>query len=534
MTICGVKITHDSAVALIDNHKLIFCVETEKINNNKRHSELIDINQISLLLKKYEYDIENIDIFCIDGWRKNDINSALIKHELQVAEYTFDCEEKIFLKKEFNGLELCGKRRNYISFFHTTNHIMSSYCTSPFSERKLGSYILIWDGEIFPQLYYFDGENIKFINTLFNFTGYIYNTFAVNFSPYKDIGLKGRFDLSLSGKVMAYVAYGKFDLELYEAMEKAEMEMSLHRPDLSFVSNFVSAIKSKTFKDEDALYTFHKFIENKLIGQLKLEVEKFGHEKNICLGGGCSLNIKWNSAIRNSGIFNNVFIPPFPNDSGNAIGAACMADYLYTGNLKLDWNVYSGPVIDNNASHKDWDAVTYSIEELANLIHQTNEPVLFLNSNAELGPRALGNRSILASATNSGMKKILNCIKKREDYRPIAPICLEEYADKIFSPGTPDPYMLFDHTVNESWLTKVPAICHLDNTARLQTVNENQNPIIYRLLISYYEKSGIPLLCNTSANELGKGFFSSVYDAMNWGEIDYIWSNNLLYFKKQQ
>jgi carbamoyltransferase len=148
---------------------------------------------------------------------------------------------------------------------------------------------------------------------------------------------------------------------------------------------------------------------------------------------------------------------------------------------------------------------------------------------AELGPRALGARSIIAPATNPGMKDLLNDIKHRENYRPVAPICLEEHAPEIFDPGTPDPYMLFEHRVRPDWVQRVPAILHLDGTARLQTVSPADDPVLATILGEYYKRSGIPVLCNTSANYHGKGFFPDAVSAMNWGGVDHVWVNGVLH-----
>ena len=127
------------------------------------------------------------------------------------------------------------------------------------------------------------------------------------------------------------------------------------------------------------------------------------------------------------------------------------------------------------------------------------------------------------------MKQRLNDIKHREDYRPVAPICLEHRAQEIFEPGDPDPYMLFEHDVKPEWKARIPAVCHEDGTARVQTVNREQNPVVFEVLTEFERISGIPLLCNTSANRPGKGFFPDVESAMAWGKVKYIWSNNLCY-----
>jgi carbamoyltransferase len=168
-------------------------------------------------------------------------------------------------------------------------------------------------------------------------------------------------------------------------------------------------------------------------------------------------------------------------------------------------------------------------EELARLLHETGRAVVVLNGRAELGPRALGGRSILAPAVDPGMKDTLNRIKNREHYRPVAPICLTEHAPRVFEPGSPDPYMLFEHFVRPEWVNRIPAVVHLDGTARLQTVSEYDDPTLAAILREYHRLSGIPVLCNTSANHNGRGFFPDVASAFDWGKVDMVWAEGMIY-----
>jgi carbamoyltransferase len=225
-------------------------------------------------------------------------------------------------------------------------------------------------------------------------------------------------------------------------------------------------------------------------------------------------------------------VPPFPNDSGSAIGAACCEFFLNSDRVNIDWNVYSGPrIINGDISNSNWQSIDISITELAEVLYYLNEPIVVLNGCAELGPRSLGNRSIICSPIYKGMKEVLNNIKGREDYRPIAPICIEESAPDFFIPGTSDPFMLYDHFVKEEVRNLIPAICHLDFSARLQTVNESQNPFLYKLLHEFNLLSGVPILCNTSSNFNGSGFFPDIESAMEWNKVNLIWSNGSSFVK---
>ena len=226
-----------------------------------------------------------------------------------------------------------------------------------------------------------------------------------------------------------------------------------------------------------------------------------------------------------------MWVPSFPNDSGSALGTAA-AKMVALGSATR-WTGTSTPARSSGRAHpaagSGWTSEPCDAATLARYLHEDGLVVVALNGRAELGPRALGNRSILAAATSAPMKRHLNDIKRREEYRPVAPGCLEDRAPAVFDPGTPDPYMVFDHRVRPRWADRVPAVVHLDGTARLQTVNHAQNPVVAELLVEYERLSGIPMLCNTSANHLGKGFFPDVATAAEWDGVDAIWSDGVLH-----
>ncbi|WP_054741287.1 carbamoyltransferase N-terminal domain-containing protein [Cellulosilyticum ruminicola] len=560
MVICGLKLTHDGCIALIEDGKLIFSIEMEKLNNNPRYTEIKDTAVIEKILLEYGYSIKDVDYFVIDGWGGNDQNELAIQPRLEIGEtcnrlsafnnevpYKLDInlyeesklDANVIEGRLFEGLQINNSICDYYSYLHVAGHIMSAYSTSDFAKKGESSYVLVWDGGMYPRLYYFDAKSKKIENLgpIFLMIGNIYTIFSQHYGPYKVKGSFAKDSLSIAGKVMAYIALGEVKEELFEYFDNIYQEC--YTTPMGFANVFANIFKEMTndkgYRDEDILASFHVYLQNMLIEKLEKKIKRFNREsKNLCISGGCALNIKWNSAIREKGIFEKVYVSPFPNDSGNAIGMACCLQFEKTGNAYVDWNVYSGPEVIKNTACEGWTEKSCSIEELAKLLYETNEPVVFLNGRAELGPRALGNRSIIATAEPTYMKELLNEVKKREYYRPVSPICLEEDAPKLFIPGTPDPYMLFDHRIREEYKERVPAICHLDGTARLQTVTREQNPIIGELLVAYKKLSGIPLLCNTSANFNGKGFFPDVRSVTEWGRVNYVWCDNTLYEKKEK
>ncbi len=179
---------------------------------------------------------------------------------------------------------------------------------------------------------------------------------------------------------------------------------------------------------------------------------------------------------------------------------------------------------------RNWTGEPCSVKDLAVFLHtRPLKPIVFLTGRAEIGPRALGHRSIIMNPGNLRAQEILNTIKKRELWRPVAPIALEDDATLMFSPGTSDPYMLFDHAVLTAARSKIPACVHIDGTARLQTVGKDGCPIMRELLQEFKQLSGLGVLCNTSANLNGSGFFPDVASAIAWNKVDRIWGEGILY-----
>ncbi len=559
MKICGLKLTHDGAVSIIENGQLAFSIEIEKLNNNPRYSMISDTSIIEDILNDHGYDIKDVDHFAIDGWGGYNNEELAIQprlritsesnfltadnagqeYELRIAQYQEKTlQDKLIKGLNFDGLRINNHSFSYTTYFHVAGHVLSAYCTSPFSNQKESAFILIWDGGMFPNLYHINGINwdIKCYGPIFLLIGNFYTIFSQFFGPFKIKGNFAKDNLSVAGKVMAYIAKGRVQpdlIEIFKTLLSQGFDNIMGYANV-FANQFKKILDERkiSYSDEDILTSFHFFLEELLIEKLRKKIIRLGLNcNNLCIAGGCGLNIKWNSAIRNSDLFKKVYVPPFPNDSGSAIGVACAKMYELQGPTPLSWNVYSGPQIKNNLPAEGWKKKDISLTDLASLLFHTGEPLVFLNERAELGPRALGNRSILAAADSPNIKGILNDLKEREHYRPVSPICLEEYAKDIFFPGLPDPYMLYDHTVKDDWLPRIPGVIHLDNTARLQTVGRSDNPTIHTLLTEYWKISGIPLLCNTSANYNGKGFFPDVYSATKWGKTKYVWCNGVLYFK---
>jgi carbamoyltransferase len=561
MLLLGMKITHDGGIALIDDNRLVFSIEMEKLDNGSRYAELGDLRNVGEILRGYGVKPDDLDTVAVDGWGYGTVRTSLDGEDLEarVAPYREAAlGDNSMLPHRFSGLRLSSgaAEHDYVSFHHTTGHVCSAYCASPFAAAGEPSYVLVWDGGVLPRGYYVRPEPpyVENLGPVFGLMGNTYAVLAMHFEPFLTADpylieapggaqARGEYNhrrLSVPGKVMAYTALGSVRPDLSAAFDAVydSLDVSYDKP-RPYVKRFVDGVLDRVrgrlaggdLTSADVLATFQQWMGERLVDSLRrMRDRQPDRAANLCFAGGCALNIKWNSAIRRSGVFDRFWVPPFPNDSGSAIGAASAAMLALTGQSRLDWSVYRGPsmgpfVADSHGYHSR----PCDVRQLAALLHESNEPVVVLHGRAELGPRALGNRSILAAATDPAMKDTLNRMKRREDYRPVSPICLEHAAPQLFDPGTPDPYMLFDHWTRPQWRDRIPAVVHVDGSARLQTVNAAQNPVVATLLAEYQKLSGVPVLCNTSANFDGRGFFPDIESALRWGRARYVWSDGTLW-----
>ena len=234
----------------------------------------------------------------------------------------------------------------------------------------------------------------------------------------------------------------------------------------------------------------------------------------LYISGGCGLNCDWNRMWRDLGHFSSVFVPPCANDSGQAIGAAAEAWLLYTGDASIEWDVYSGLEFEQDMEPDSsvWDRRPAEARAIARAIAQ-GRIFAWARGRAEIGPRALGNRSLLADATHPRTRDRLNEIKQREHYRPIAPVCRVEDLGEAFDADFEDPYMLYFRNVTSD---RLGAVTHVDGSARCQTVRRDQNPPLHDLLSAVADLNGPGVLCNTSLNWQHCGFINKTSELVKY------------------
>ena len=540
MLICGIKASHDGAVAVIDGSQLLFSVEIEKLGNRRRYSSLDEIELVREVLATEGLALTDVDQFVVDGWYSSDGRSDVVVQTreggkqlgIPTAPYIDPRGGAIgSYRNEFSGVGATALNAGYSSFSHDCGHVMASYCTSPFAAQRTAALVLSWDGGMLPRLYRVDpiAATIEPLGPLFPLVGNMFGNFCCQLEPfYRDPATMTEralteFELSVPGQAMAYAALGTVQPDAFVAFDTLIDGYAPTIEMAELLGREVARRRRELFPgmtNADLIATFQAFIGHVLVEGIAsaLRQHSGGRAENLCLAGGCALNIKWNGLLRESGVVDQIWVPPFPNDAGAAIGTACAEMASRTGRFDLDWNVYRGPRLRDSPPPADWTARACDEHQLARHLHEDGEPVVVLDGRAELGPRALGNRSILAPATTLAAKDELNRIKKRQAYRPVAPICLESHAPEVFAPGGVDPYMVFEHRVASAWRDRVPAIVHLDGTARLQTLRaDTPGTRTGRILHEYYKLSGVPVLCNTSANMKGYGFFADARDRCRVG-----------------
>jgi carbamoyltransferase len=221
---------------------------------------------------------------------------------------------------------------------------------------------------------------------------------------------------------------------------------------------------------------------------------------NLVFMGGCALNSKANTLLWE--LFSDVWIMPNPGDAGSSLGAAAA---LY--GKHLDWQ---GPYLGHDLGGE------YPVDEIFNEI-MANQVAAVASGRAEYGPRALGNRSILADPRDPAIKDKVNRIKKRELFRPFAPVVMEEHASEWFDMNYTSPYMQYTPKCLKPDL--IPSVVHVDGTSRVQTVNEKQHPGLYALLKRFYEETGVPVLLNTSLNIKGQPLLNDENDIQDWEQM---------------
>jgi len=592
---------HDAAAALIQDGEIIAAAQEERFTR-KKNDESFPSNAIRYCLSEAGISIDDLEavVFYEKPFQKFD---RILQTFYEIAPRGMSSflkaipvwiKGKLFIKKEIKEklfeIQSFNKKKLSILFSeHHLSHAASAYFPSAYKEAA----ILTIDGvgEWATCTISYAEENKITVKKQINFPhslGLLYSSFTYY------CGFKVNQD---EYKLMGLAAYGNCEDEEYKNIcASIENELVKILPDGSTALNqkyftYTAGLRMVNESEWNKLFNVKRRNSSDAINQaycnlalaiqrttekiillLVQQAKKITGSNNLCLAGGVSLNCVANGKIVSSEIFQHVFIQPASNDAGGALGAA-LAAYHIGFDKPLIRNDFESDLMKGSllgASHSDNEIIyatkknnlkgeKFDETELCNKIAafiQEGKVVAWFQGRTEFGPRALGNRSILADARIETMQNDLNLkVKHREGFRPFAPIVLEEEANKYFDLKESSPYMLvalplrkefqiaFPEGYNSRGMKQkldykksfIPAVTHIDYTARLQTVNNKSNPKLHKLLAAFFQLTGCPFLINTSFNTNEEPIVNTADDAVKCflsTNIDYLVMNNFIFSKQ--
>lgn len=512
MKIVGLHTEHDGAVAVLEDGRLTAYVEAQK-DNHTRYANLTS-DRLNAALQYLEGEP---DVLAIGGWFERDSGYH-------------GCEDSLITVGLLDDREPHTQR---FTTSHERAHIFCAYGLSPFEQGR-PCYALIYDGDIGTFCSIDEHCRITRVATPVTEPGHRYS-FLYELA-HRDFPDDSRgWSYGVAGKLMALASL-RDDTELRPA-EQELMRVLLNGYDTMKLQK--SHLRHSPFWNVGHLdeqfrrfaYKFSAALFDRFYSVAKTSLKE---HRPLLIAGGCGLNCDWNTKWRDSGLFEDVFVPPCVDDSGIAIGVAADAQRHFTGNAKLEWNIHAGEAFEHDvAAPEEFETCDLDYERLAELLKQ-GVVVAWVQGPYEIGPRALGRRSLLAPPFAKETTDRLNRIKERESYRPVAPVCLEEEVSQWFEWQGASPYMLHFQLVKSPQLK---AVTHDDGSARVQTVNEEQNKPLYELLRAFARLTGVGVLCNTSLNYPGRGFINRMSDLLRFVTergLDAMVVNDRLYVRRRQ
>jgi carbamoyltransferase len=552
---------HDSAVALLEDGNILTFVEEERFNREKHTGEFPEA-ALRCALERHGATLSDVDevAFYVKPWQ------LMASRTMRALPYLPRSLEQFFSYRPGNAVKLLRLdsilrkhpllgptparfKLRYLP--HHFTHAASAFYPSPFEEAAVlsidgaGEDITTWFGRA-------AGTRIEQRHAirLPHSLGFLYSA-VTTYLGFKAWGGEG--------KVMGLAPYG--DPERYYPQmrrmidwdEEGHLRLDLRYFDFHVTgwTRWISPAFENVFGPrrvpesemtrhyEDVAAALQRVTEEAALAQVRY-LHRLVPSKNLCLAGGVALNSVMNGRIATEGPFENVFIQPAANDAGTALGGALFLAHARHGKPRQPRNdvAYLGPEYSPEECLAAARRAGLSAEPLPDIAERAAELlaagkiVAWFQGRMEVGPRSLGNRSILADPRDPGIKDHLNLrVKHREPFRPFAPSVLAERAAEFFEGPSESPYMLLVQTVRPEQRARVPAITHVDGTARVQTVRRDVNPRYHALIEAFARRTGVPLLLNTSFNVRGEPIVCTPDDALRCflhTQIDYLALGDLL------
>ncbi|NQT06833.1 MAG: carbamoyltransferase [Candidatus Omnitrophica bacterium] len=548
MIILGIAspFVHDPSAAILVDGELIAAADEERFTRDKHARGKTPVNAVNFCLKTAGIRPEDVDYvaypwseaeylkklpaYVMRTWRTRP--SRAFKSIYQTPR-TFNLKRK----KLYDTLRACGinidtSRIGFVG--HHIAHVASSYYLSGFKEAALMS--MDGTGEFTATLFgEGKGRDIKIIKEFIepDSIGRFYSTvtaylgFKVHNGEYKVMGMAPYGDPNKINmdKILTYNKNGYRANDDYVWVNRSKRYDKERVFSKKMVSDWgppragdglsepyvhIAAATQKRFEDVTL-----SLMERYLGEQLK-------RHRTLCFAGGCALNVSLNRKILDHPLVERLFVQPSAHDSGAALGAAAYMASRLGEDVKPMKHAYYGPSYTNDEIKTLLDKyrIRYrhqtDITEVTAQLLSEGKIVAWFQGAMEYGPRALGNRSILAHPSIPGISDEINGrIKFRENWRPFCPSVLPEYQKEIFGTEHPSGYMTFSFIVNPAWRSRIKEAVHIDGSARPQVVDENTNPLFYGLLKRFHKKTEIPVLINTSLNRRGEPMVCSPQDAID-------------------
>ena len=544
--ILGLNMGHDGAVALVDRGRLVAAVSRERLTRKKK-AVGVTVPMVEYVLDQAGGKLADVTHVAFSGYYYDPNNEVKVFNDNggpEVTEHLFDVP--------FHAQKIpCQVRIGTVAkpaFFihHHLSHCASAYYTSPFEKAACFS---LDASAIRPEAcsLFAYGENAK-LHPFYCPGLMIGNAYSALTAK---LGLGA--GLFKAGSTMGLAPYGTVSglardcWQFYAESFYARKWMADDPAFINFMWSELSGMpphagfppeKKDSREAMDIAASLQYIFEETIVSyanRLFHETQQF-NGANICLSGGSFLNCNVNTAIKSRTPFQNVHLFPACGDDGTAAGAALWLTHHMLGEPRAGYTprhlAYMG---------RDYPAdglpgsVPLDIEAVAQCISQGGI-VAWFQGRSEFGPRALGNRSILADPRKAEMRDFINFkVKHREWFRPFAPSVLAEHSSDWFDFAGESPFML--HTSRVKRPDQVPAITHVDGTARHQTVRRDDNPAYYALIETFFRLTGVPMLLNTSLNGREEPLVETPQDAKRFfdcGEVDILVVNNRMIFREKR